>query len=514
MSKSRASQSVKNAKIALLFYFINLLLNFVSRKSFIDYLGIEVLGLNTTITNLLQFLNIAELGISAAISYSLYKPLYEKDRSTVNEIVSVQGWFYRQVALVVIIGSCVLLPFFPFIFKGMELPLWYAYASFVVLSLNSLLGYFVNYKQIVLVADQKEYKVSFCVQGGKNIKIILQIIAITLLFNGYIYWLILECIMPFIIASILSLIIKKEYPWLTASATNGQSIRRKYSEIVTKTKQLFFHRISLVVLGQVTPIIIYVYTSLSVVAIYGNYMLIMGGGITFLVKAIFDSLSAGIGNLVAEGDKKKILNFYWEYISVRFWFVSVLCFGLLMLTQSFMELWLGEKYVLTQVPFILLISYTFIFCTRMHETFLAAYGLYKDIWAPILETVLNIGCSFWFGYYWGLNGIIAGVTLSIFLIGFIWKPYFLFKTGFKLPVKEYVKVCFKVLGIIGISFVVSFYIYNFLFCIGANNFWKWGIKAIVSTSIYVIISTVLFLLYIPSFSSFLKRLNIRRKFQL
>lgn len=60
--------------------------------------------------------------------------------------------------------------------------------------ISSLLGYFVNYRQIVLVADQKEYKVSYNVQGGKAIKVILQIIAITNFEHGYLYWLIIEVI--------------------------------------------------------------------------------------------------------------------------------------------------------------------------------------------------------------------------------------------------------------------------------------------------------------------------------
>ena len=171
---------------ALLFYIINLVLAFISRKVFIDHLGIEVLGLNTTATNILGFLNIAELGIGSAISYTLYHPLFEKDRQTVNEIVSVQGWLYRKVAYVVILGACILIFFFPLIFKKMELPMWYAYASFIVLLVSSLFGYFINYRQIVLIADQKEYKVTYCVQGGKTLNYILQIIAIMWLMHGYV----------------------------------------------------------------------------------------------------------------------------------------------------------------------------------------------------------------------------------------------------------------------------------------------------------------------------------------
>ena len=31
-------------------------------------------------------------------------------------------------------------------------------------------------------------------------------------------------------------------------------------------------------------------------------------------------MSAGIGNLVAEGNKAKIKSFYWEMVAVRYWF--------------------------------------------------------------------------------------------------------------------------------------------------------------------------------------------------
>lgn len=113
MSNSRVIKGIKNAQVALLFYFINLLLGFISRKFFIDYLGAEILGLNTTATNLLGFLNLAELGIGAAISYSLYRPLHKDDKISINEIVSVQGWLYRRIAYFVILASVALMLFFP-----------------------------------------------------------------------------------------------------------------------------------------------------------------------------------------------------------------------------------------------------------------------------------------------------------------------------------------------------------------------------------------------------------------
>ena len=48
VAESRTAKSLRNAKVALLFYFLNLVLQFFSRRIFLDYLGSEVLGLNTT----------------------------------------------------------------------------------------------------------------------------------------------------------------------------------------------------------------------------------------------------------------------------------------------------------------------------------------------------------------------------------------------------------------------------------------------------------------------------------
>lgn len=140
-------------------YFVNLVLQFFSRKIFLDYLGTEILGLNTTATNLLQFLNLAELGVWSAVATTLYKPLADKNHKDICRIITFNGIIYKRIATLIILASLVLMCFFPLIFKKMELPLWYAYASFGILLFGSLLSYFVNYRQFLLTADQKNYKV-------------------------------------------------------------------------------------------------------------------------------------------------------------------------------------------------------------------------------------------------------------------------------------------------------------------------------------------------------------------
>ena len=156
--ESRTTQSVKNAGVNVFFFAIQLVVGFWSRKVFYDYLGSEVLGLDTTAQSLLQFLNIAESGVGTAVAFFLYAPLYNKDTLTINDIVTLQGWIYRRVATLILVVSLLLMLFFPLIFSNITVPLWYAYATFTVLLFGNLLGYYVNYRQSLLAADQKQYK--------------------------------------------------------------------------------------------------------------------------------------------------------------------------------------------------------------------------------------------------------------------------------------------------------------------------------------------------------------------
>ena len=484
---SRTAKSIHNVKVALLFYILNLILQFFSRKIFLDYLGSEVLGLNTTAQNLLGFLNLAELGIGSAVAYNLYKPLFDQDRTAINAIVSVQGWLYRRIAYIVIIGACILMCFFPMIFAKAQVPLWYAYGSFIALLAAALLSYFVNYRQIVLSADQKEYKITLSVQGVKVVKILFQILAIRFLEHGYVWWMGLEIVMAAVTSYVLDKNIRKEYPWLQPKVSEGKALQKQYPGIITKTKQIFFHKIGYFVLTQTSPLVIYAYTSLTLVAIYGNYMLIVSG-VTLLINALLNSIAAGVGNLVAEGNKQKIKSVFWELTALRMWIASVICFGMYVLGDSFITLWVGNEYILPQSAFIILIITTFINLSRTNDAFISAYGLFQDIWAPIAEASLNLGLSILLGYYYGLTGILSGVLISLLVVIYCWKPYFLYRYGFKENISEYILYYIKYLSLLMSAFIVSKVFLQQYIKFSPDTYFQWLVLGIIALLIYGIIS--------------------------
>lgn len=118
--------------------------------------------------------------------------------------------------------------------------MWYTYSAFIIFLISALLGYFVNYRQIVLTADQKEYKITLNVQGLKVIKVLLQTVVIYYLSNGYIFWLALEFMVSVVTAILLHKLLKKEYPWLKTIVHNGSNCDRSILKLSVKQSKFFF----------------------------------------------------------------------------------------------------------------------------------------------------------------------------------------------------------------------------------------------------------------------------------
>lgn len=507
MTTSRTQKTLKNANISLVFSIATIFIGFFSRKIFIDNLSAEVLGLNTVASNLLGFLNLAELGIGTAISYSLYKPLFDDDRQKMIDIITVQGYLYRRIAYLILLVSGVMMCFFPLIFKKSELPLWYTYATFVVLLCSSVFSYIWNYKQILLNADQKNYKLVINQQSLYFLKIILQLTGISLLPHiGYQCWIVLEFLFAIIRTVGLNRIIRKEYPWLNVELSRGKSLLKSHKEIITKTKQLFAHKVGTIALSQASPMVMYAYTSLTVVAYYGNYMTIITG-LSLLFNSLFSSMGAGIGNLVAEGNKQRINKVFWELFTSRFWIALSISIPLYFLSSSFVTLWLGKEYLLEDTTILMMVVIFFIGATRgIVESFIAAYGLYHDTWAPLAETALNIILSITFGYFFGISGVLLGITLSLVLIILIWKPYFLYIQGFKCSVWEYVVGYIKHLAIAAVVLLVSKHLYYYLPFYPSESISDFLIVSIIITLATSLFAGILYYIFTPGLKYFQIRL--------
>ncbi|MBT8777240.1 lipopolysaccharide biosynthesis protein [Akkermansia muciniphila] len=436
MRESRVKKSLQNARVNLVFYILILCISFFSRKIFLNCLGADFVGLTGTLLNLLNFLNLAELGVSTAIGYVLYKPLFDQDKIRINEIISVLGYMYRWIGLVIIGAGLVLACFLPLIFPSTGFSygvIYFAYFSFLA---SSLIGYFANYRQTLLGADQRNYVVAVYFQTATIIKILFQMLSAWYT-GSYYLWIAIELLFGGIYSFILNWKINQVYPWLKGSVALGRQLFRKYPEVIRYTRQLFVHRIGAFAQFQITPLLVYAFVSLQMVAYFGNYSIITDK-LFLLVNNLLGSTEASVGNLIAEGNTAKIRRVFNELFSLRMLIAGTICFALYQLLEPFISLWLGSGYILSREIMILVIINLFIAITRgVTDQFLYGYGLFWDIWAPLAESVINITVAVIGGYLWGLPGILLGGISSLMLIVGIWKPFMLYTWGFRENVMFY-----------------------------------------------------------------------------
>ena len=482
--ESRVKKSLLNARVNLIFYFLTLALSFFSRKIFLNCLGADFVGLTGTLQNLLGFLNLAELGIGSAIGYVLYKPLFDHDEAKINEIISVFGYLYRWIGLIILGAGCILACFLPLIFPDTRFELGIIFFAYFAFLASSLIGYFANYKQTLLGADQKNYVVTAYFQTANIVKVLIQM-ASAYYTGSYYLWVVIELVFGVIYSFILNWKINQVYPWLKSEVKQGKLLFKKYPEVMKYTKQLFVHKIGVFAQWQTVPFLIYSYSNLQMVAFYGNYTIITDK-ISLLINNLTESTTAAVGSLIAEGNKHKILNNYWELFYIRMYIAAVVVYSIYVCIEPFISLWIGSQYILPKsVLTILCIN---IFINQTNGTtgqFIFGYGMFRDTWVPLAQFIACIILSCLLGAFYGLLGVLIGNTLSLIIFIYVWKPYFLFRWGFRISVSTYVYNWIKGILLLSIPIPLITLIPNFfkeatLYTNCANAFFKIVTYTIIS----------------------------------
>ena len=484
--ESRVKKSLLNARVNLIFYFLTLALSFFSRKIFLDNLGADFVGLSGTLGNILGFLSLAEMGVGIAVSYHLYKPIQEGNKEQINELVSVFGYLYQKIGIFIGLGGVIISLFIPLIFRNSGFEIGLIYFAFYAILVSSLFSYFINYRQILLSADQRGYVVTVYLQGAAYVKIFLQM-AVAYYLNNYYLWIMLEVLFGVISCIILNWKIRTTYPWLDATASKGKQAFSKHKSIVTYTKQIFIHKIKDFLLTQSDQILVFAFVSLKMVAYYGNYTLITSK-LTQLFGSFMGSIWASVGNLVAEGNKEKTLKVFWEIQSVFYLIAGFVVFSVYHFIDPFICLWLGEEYILDETILVLLLVNVFFMLIRSAvDMFNNAYGHYADIWSAWAEGSTNVVVTILLAPSMGISGILLGKIVSLLLFVILWKPYYLYHSGFKMSVKKYWLNILKYTGIFVVCFCLGHIAYMKISLDSYISFTYWTIKAIITILLFTFI---------------------------
>jgi O-antigen/teichoic acid export membrane protein len=492
---SRVQKSLLNARVNVLFYVAALALSYFSRRVFLQALGAQFVGFTGTAGNFLGFLNLAEMGTAMAISYALYRPLLAGDKEQIATIVSLTGYLYRRIGLIITAAGVLLSLFLPLIFPHPGFPMAVVYFAWYAFLISSLLSYFLNYGQVLLDADQRNYVVTAWLQTTTIVKILLQVILLAHFHAGYITWIAIELAAGILQSVLLRRKIRQSYPYLHSSVKAGKAAIGQYPGITRSIKQLSIHKLSDFALVSTKEFFIYLFTSLTIVAYYGNYVIILTR-VNQLLLSVLTSMQAGIGHLIAENNTLKTMAVFWEILALRYFTTGIFLFAAYQLIEPFISLWLGREYLLDKRILFLMLCNGFLFQTKdISINFIQGYGLFDDLWAPVAETVLNLVLTLLLGYFYGIPGVLMGSIISMFLIAFVWKPIYLFRRGFKQPPGLYWQELAKYLGALFLSWYIGHRLIHLSFYPDPyKSYSNWLLYALAIVLLY---SVLLFVLFYP-----------------
>lgn len=435
MKIERTKNTVRNIAFGTLLRIVNLILPFISRTVILYVLGTQYLGLTSLFTSILNFLNLTELGIGAAMVYTMYKPIAANDTETICALLNLYKKFYRIIGTVILALGLCLMPFLHTIIRGDVPADTNIYVLYLIYLINTVLSYWLfAYKNAIIQAHQRtdlDSKIALLIIPVSYV-VMLGCLALTRNYYYFVMWLPVFTVVTNVLRYY---IVDKKFPGLEPKGTVDKELRRS---ITKKVAALIGTKINTVVLNAADNIVMSAFLGLTVIAIYGNYYLIMSSIIGFL-GICYSAMTAGLGNSLQTETLEKNYRDFEKFSFINSWLVGWCTVCLVCLYQPFMSIWVKDPELMFPFYVVLEIGlYFYVYQIRkIPVTYKDAAGIWwEDRFRPYVCMVVNIVLNVWLVQVIGVSGIILSTVFSLF-ISIPWENYTIFKYVFHCSSKTY-----------------------------------------------------------------------------
>lgn len=462
--RNRTKAASVNAATMLITQIIGLLLRFILQTVFIRELSADFLGLNGLFSNIISFLNFADLGIGSAITVALYKPVAENDTQKLRSLMRLYQRVYQIIIIVFILVGLVFSPFVYLLIKDPHYTSWNIMMWFDVYLISTVATYFSAHKRSFIMATQDGYINSLNDFVFRVMQQILQII-ILLTIRSYTLYLLVQLACAWLSNIALSKTASRRYPLifnhnkdvdrLTISEADGGGIKKNIFGAISS-------RIGTIIVFGTDNIILSTFVGLISVAQYANYMLIIQG-IDGIFSKVVNSVVGSIGNLHATAESKRqetVLNRMLYLNAMINMFVTI---GFSICLMPFINIWVGKKFVLgSLITLVIVLNYSINQSRYIYQSFISGMGLYWPLrWKSLIESLINLVASLFLVVYLklGIFGVVGGTLISNCVINTWWEPLIVYKYGLHLSMwknmlKSFVYELLAIIGAIG-SILIS-----------------------------------------------------------
>ena len=291
-----------NTVVTFIAQALQIVLGFIIRKLFIQYLGISYLGYNSVFVNILQMLNLADMVIGVAITSFLYKPIAENDECRINALMFLYKRIYETLGVVVFFIGLIISIFLPILIPDAQCSDGYLRLLFFINLIATVSTYYLAFKRTLLIADQKSYVTSAVDSIIFLITSLLQL-CILIFWPNYILYLIVSLAKNIVSNLILSLYSDCRYGKIKKTKDNYYI--EYFPKVINYVKDVFVSRIGAFIYYGTDNVIISIFKGSLITGYLSNYTLVTVQ-VTNVVNQILASIQATFGNyIIKEVDKKK-----------------------------------------------------------------------------------------------------------------------------------------------------------------------------------------------------------------
>ena len=489
----RTRKAAKNLIIGIVVQVMTFILAWISRVIISRIMGVSYLGISGLYNDIFSVLSLSELGIGTAMLCALYKPAADGDKDHVRKILNYYRLLYILVAASIVAIGLILIPFLPYIVKGLD-TVDHPYIYYLMYLIETVLTYLFSWKNSVLYVYQEQYIYSLVNGICQVLRYALQCFVL-LITHNFIFYMIIQVtsgFLPYIIASIVA---TKRHPE-ELEARYGYKLPSKTERkaLLSNVGAMSMHKVGGVLVNNTDSLIMSAFLGLASLGIYSNYRLIVNT-LTRFMKQCVDAFAGGVGNLnVTEGSDKvyQIYNEIHFLCTVGYGYCTVM---MMLLFKDYVLVGFGNDYLLSTITVIMICADFYTKGMRVPIlTFRDAAGLFKyDKYKPVFEVIINLVTSIILVRNLGITGVIAGTLISFFTTSFWVDPLVLFKEGIKSDwhgkLKEYYKrYILDILVVVAECFI----------CIGSMRVITYTgligliIKGILGTAEFIVLTLIIY----------------------
>lgn len=455
---SRTKKSALNSIVGILFAIVSSLLTFTLNAVFIRLLGLEYAGVNGLFSSILQLLNIADLGISNAILFRLYKRIASNDDEGICLMLTTYKRICYAVAACILVGGLCCMPFLEGLVKekpSFPEPLW---TLFVFVLSGSVISHAFDYTRLMLTAKQDQYLATIIKYLSHYLTSGVQLLLLFLYKDIYLYLsvsLFVTCLQLIIYATVT----RKKYKARWNSKRHVDSVERK--KLIKDTGSLAVYKFCRTLDATIDTLLISKFVAIATTAIYGSVNII----VSFLQECfgnLNDGMLASIGDLNARGNGRDVSSVFYQSMHMTYLVFGVITVGLVPLLSTFVQWWIGHTLSDACIYVILLNFYMGVFGNHV-AVFRNSLGIFIKGWKrPIFTALLNLVFSLALVIKFGLIGTLLGTTIARVLTLHWYDPWLVCKEGFgEKPIKYYAYFVVYILVACGIS-IMALWLNNHL----------------------------------------------------